>query len=154
MAIIDETVYGLKGKQVKDVASRVKDNADDIAGLETTVAGKQDALTQTQLDAVDSGITSQAVQKLASIPANAEANTIDSISVNGTAVTPDANKNVNLTIVDALTSVATGQPLSANQGRVLNSKIEGLITMTDTDPGEGAPLEAGKFIAVYDGSNS
>lgn len=31
--------------------------------------------------------------------------------------------------------------------------VDGMITMTDTDPGEGVALAAGKFIAVYD-SNS
>lgn len=31
--------------------------------------------------------------------------------------------------------------------------VDGMITLTDTDPGEGAALAAGKFIAVYD-SNS
>ena len=31
--------------------------------------------------------------------------------------------------------------------------VDGMITMTDTDPGEGVALDAGKFIAVYD-SNS
>lgn len=386
MAIEPDKVYGLKGSQVEDLADRVKNNADDIAGLETTVAGKQDALTQAQLSAVNSGIdstkvaqiatnttdinsnyveidaikskipaqasssnqladkdfvnssvatntanfvgtfnslaeleavqnptnndygfvistsggntvynrykfngtawafeyalnnssftaeqwaaiqsgiTSSAVAKLADIPADAEANTIDSISVNGTAVTPDANKNVDLTIgggiktlttadynwpvnnptsiapwlldaglykldvnlefkllrsagytdtvragavivgknstyttliipiqngrpvlliynsstgasvfsptavaggiltlseiVDHLASTVATVPLSANQGRVLKDLVDtkqDAITMTDTDPGEGAALAAGKFIAVYDGGNS
>lgn len=64
-------------------------------------------LTAAQLAALNSNITAEAVEKLDGIPANAEANTIDSISVNGTAVTPDANKNVNLTIGETVAKVLT-----------------------------------------------
>lgn len=45
--------------------------------------------------------------KLDGIEAGAEANTIDSISVNGTAVTPDANKNVDLTIEKGIKTLTT-----------------------------------------------
>lgn len=52
-------------------------------------------------------------------------------------------------IVDNLTSTSTTSPLSANQGRVLNEKIPA-VTLTSTDPGEGATLAANNFIGVYD----
>ena len=54
-------------------------------------------LTSDQLAALNSGITSAAVTKLTGIEAGAEVNEIDSISLNGTALTPDANKNVEIT---------------------------------------------------------
>jgi hypothetical protein len=38
------------------------------------------------------------MNKLAGIDAGAEENTIESISLNGTTLTPDANKNVEITI--------------------------------------------------------
>lgn len=50
---------------------------------------------------------------------------------------------------DNLTSTSTTQPLSANQGRVLDEKIPA-VTLTSTDPGEGATLAANNFIGVYD----
>ena len=43
--------------------------------------------------------TSAEKSKLAGVAANAQVNTIESISVNGDAVTPDANKNVALTVI-------------------------------------------------------
>lgn len=55
-------------------------------------------LTSDQLAALNSGITQDAVQKLSTVQANAEPNEIDSISINGTQVTPDANKNVDLSV--------------------------------------------------------
>ena len=51
-------------------------------------------------------------------------------------------------IEDSLTSNATTKVLSAKQGKVLNDKIP-VITMTSTDPGEGYPLAANNFMAVY-----
>ena len=122
MAIEDNKDYTLKGSQVKDLARRVKESTSDISSLESAVAGKQDALTVTQLTAVNSGIDAAKVAQIATsasdidsieekIPTEASALnkladkafvdnavTIDSISVNGVAQTPDANKNVDLTI--------------------------------------------------------
>ena len=76
-------------------------------------------LTAAQLAALNSGITDTAVTKLNGIEAGAEANDIDSISVNGTAVTPDANKNVDLTIdpgVRTLTTDDYGYPVENPDG--------------------------------------
>lgn len=64
-------------------------------------------LTSAQLAALNSGITDTAVTKLNGIEAGAEVNDIDSISVNGTAVTPDANKNVDLAIPDGIKTLTT-----------------------------------------------
>ena len=64
-------------------------------------------LTSDQLAALNSGITAEAVTKLGGIEAGAEVNDINSISVNGTAVTPDANKNVALTIPDGIKTLTT-----------------------------------------------
>lgn len=64
-------------------------------------------LTSDQLAALNSGITAEAVTKLGGIEAGAEVNDIDSISVNGTAVTPDANKNVDLTIDAGIKTLTT-----------------------------------------------
>lgn len=50
----------------------------------------------------DNNFTTTLKDKLDGIEAGAEVNTIDSISVNGTAVTPDANKNVDILIPDGV----------------------------------------------------
>lgn len=60
------------------------------------------SFTANQWAAINSGITSGDVTKLAGIEAGAEVNEIDSISVNGVAQTPDANKNVDLTIDEGI----------------------------------------------------
>ena len=64
-------------------------------------------LTSDQLAALNSGITAEAVAKLGGIESGAEVNDINSISVNGTAVTPDANKNVELTIPEGIKTLTT-----------------------------------------------
>ena len=64
-------------------------------------------LTAAQLAALNSGITNTAVAKLAGVEAGAEVNEINSISVNGTAVTPDDNKNVDLTIDGGIKTLTT-----------------------------------------------
>lgn len=64
-------------------------------------------LTSAQLAALNSGITDTAVAKLNGIEAGAEVNDIDSISVNGTPVIPDANKNVDLTIDGGIKTLTT-----------------------------------------------
>lgn len=85
----------------------IPDLTDTIASLTVEVNGKQAQLTAVQLDAVNSGITSADVAKLSDIPSDAEANTIDSISVNGVAQTPDANKNVDLAIDEGIKTLTT-----------------------------------------------
>ena len=59
-------------------------------------------LTSAQLAALNSGITDTAVTKLNGIEAGAEVNEIETVSVNGTSVTPDANKNVDIPIPDGV----------------------------------------------------
>ena len=56
------------------------------------------SLTAAQVAAINSGITDTLVTKLNGIEAGAQVNTIASISMNGTAITPDANKNVDIPI--------------------------------------------------------
>ena len=65
------------------------------------------SFTASQWAAINSGVTSGDVSKLAGIQAGAEVNTIDSISVNGVAQTPDANKNVDLTIDRGIKTLTT-----------------------------------------------
>lgn len=154
------------------------------------------------LNQVHKFTTAEEISKLAAIEAGAEVNTIESISVNQTALTPDQNKNVDITVptytagtnvqissgnvisatdttysnftgtdgqtagtaglvpapattdvgkflkadgtwdtagsaiavIDNLTSTSTTDALSANQGRVLNNKIEARVIT-----GNGAP---------------
>ncbi len=85
----------------------------------TNITLKQDKLTDTQLAAVNSGITSAdktqistntnnitslrsdvttITTKLNTVEEGAQVNTIKSISLNSTPLTPDANKNVEITI--------------------------------------------------------
>ena len=58
--------------------------------------GKQDALTTAQLAAVNSGIDSTGVTKLGNIEAGAQVNVLEGVKLGGTALTPDANKDVNI----------------------------------------------------------
>lgn len=56
------------------------------------------SFTAEQWAALNSGITAGDVSKLAGIAAGAQVNTIETIKVNDTALTPDSNKGVNITV--------------------------------------------------------
>ncbi len=72
-----------------------------------------DVLLNTKVDKVtgyglsENNFSDSDVTKLGGIESGAEVNEIDSISVNGTPVTPDANRNVDLTISSGPTVVQT-----------------------------------------------
>ena len=59
------------------------------------------SFTANQWAAINSGITSGAVEKLAGIEAGAQVNAIETVKVNGTAITPDGNKAVDVTVPQA-----------------------------------------------------
>ena len=79
----------------------------DLETLQTAVNGKQDKIDSThKLDAdlVDDSTSTNKftnasnLSKLSGIESGAEVNVIESVSVNGTPVTPDANRNVNIVV--------------------------------------------------------
>lgn len=72
-------------------------NAVSSGGVYSALAGKVDTENGKGLSTED--YTSAEKTKLGGIETGAEVNTIESISVNGTAVAPDANKNVALTVM-------------------------------------------------------
>lgn len=90
------------------------------------------SFTADQWAAIQSGITASAVAKLNGIPADAEANIIGSLSVNGTALTPDANKNVDIQVptpppVVQTTGTSTTDVMSQNAVTVLIGDIESAL---------------------------
>ena len=136
MAIDDNTIYGFKGKQVKDVANRIKENAGDIAELETALGGKQDTLTTAQLAAVDSGITAEKVTKLDNIESGAEVNvqanwnesdTASDAYIQNKPTIPTVN-NATLTIQKNSTSVGT---FTANSATDTTINITVPVTAAD-----------------------
>jgi len=84
-----DTVSG-KGLSTNDYTNADKDIVD---GVTTALSGKVDK------NGTDSLMTADEHTKLSGIATGAEVNTIESISLNGTAITPDANKNVALTVI-------------------------------------------------------
>ncbi|MBQ2644276.1 hypothetical protein IJG14_01720 [bacterium] len=137
MAIEQNKNYTLKGSQLEDLARRLnsaQENASDaLEGLDDKV----DKETGKGLSTND--FTNSDKTKLDSVEANAQENIIESVSVNGTEITPDANKNVNINvpaIENSLTSESTTDALSAAQGKVLKELIDGAsgiktLTMVD-----------------------
>lgn len=107
---------------------------DGKAGWHPEYQVNETPMTAAQLAALNSGATAALVTKLEGIPADAEANTIDSISVNGTAVTPDANKNVNIQVptpptVVQTTGTSTTDVMSQNAVTVLIGDIESALNV-------------------------
>lgn len=78
-----------------------------IDGLSTALDGKQDSLTETQLAAVNSGITSTKVTKLDGIAEGAQVNVIETVKVNGTALTV-TDKAVDVTVPTDNKDLANG----------------------------------------------
>ena len=84
---------------VKDVPADAKftDTVYDDTEIREEIADKVDKVSGKGLSTED--YTSEEKTKLAGVEASAEVNTIESITLNGTEVTPDANKNVALTVI-------------------------------------------------------
>lgn len=69
-----------------------------VDGVTAKIDKKQDNLTAEQLAAVNSGITADKVSKLDGIATGAQVNVIETVKVNGKALTPDESKAVNVTV--------------------------------------------------------
>lgn len=97
------------------------------------------SFTSDQWASINSGITSEGVTKLSNM---VEIKTIgDNLSL---------DENGELSAASIIPVQTTGQSTTDIMSqKAVTDAIDDLITMTDTDPGEGSPLAAGKFIAVY-----
>ena len=92
------------------VHERVRNLGNSITDLDLAVSDKVDKVTGKGLSTED--YTTAEKTKLSGIEASADVNTIESISLNGTALTPDANKNVNIVVSGSSDEIAisTTQP--------------------------------------------
>ena len=174
MAIDPNEKYALLGSQVTDLATKIKTAQTTADNASTAAAGKQDALTTAQLNAVNSGITSTGVTKLNGIAAGAEVNvqadwsvsdnssdafiknkpTIPAAQVqadwdqsNSGAV--DYIKNKPVIPPGSVLYGETGQHTDGAMTQKAATDSFAVITVTSTDPGEGVTLAANNFIAVY-----
>ena len=101
-----------------------------IFATKTELGDKVDKVAGKGLSTED--YTSAEKTKLTNIQANAQVNAIDSVSVNNTALTPDANKNVNVTVPTA-TSQLTNDNNFQNATQVsaaIQSAISGITGIT------------------------
>lgn len=102
--------------------------ADLVSGLQTEIT----SVNMLDADLVDDTtsahkfVTAAEKTKLAGIEDNAEENTIESISVGGTAVSPDANKNVDIPIA---TASVLGVVLSSTAGDQILVGADGKMTV-------------------------
>ena len=140
-----QTIAGVEDVLV-DGQSVVRDNVAHI-----NLSGKQDRLTVTEdltLSGAELGVNKEKIQEKLSAGNNIEiidnvisAKTvqpnIDSIAVNGTALTPDENKQVNITIDKATIDLANvdntsdiNKPVSTAQQTALDAKLDKVTTAT------------------------
>lgn len=101
-----------------------------VLATKTELAGKVDKVQGKGLSTED--YTSAEKNKLMNIEANAEVNDINSISVNTAPVSPDANKNVNITVPTA-TSQLTNDNNFQNATQVnaaISAAISGITGIT------------------------
>lgn len=94
----DEGSYAIKGSIVNaDIASNAAIAQSKIAGLTDALTGKVDAESGKGLSTND--YTDADQTKLSGIAAGAQVNSVETVSINGgTPVSPDANKNIDLTL--------------------------------------------------------
>ena len=88
--------------------------------------------TSLQKDSREFSIADDIQQKIASVEPWAEVNTIETVKVNWVALTPDANKAVNINIpdvIDNLYTVDADDALSAKQWKLLYDYIQNLQTI-------------------------
>lgn len=100
----NESLYAVRGNITNsDIAANAAIDQTKIAGTATGSTSLADDLNK-KVDKVDgkglstNDYTTAEKTKLSNIEAGAEVNTIESISLNNTPITPDANKNVNIAI--------------------------------------------------------
>lgn len=84
-----------------------------------------------QKDSREFSLEDNIKQKIDSVEAWAQVNTIETVKVNGTALTPDANKAVNVLVpdvIDNLYSTSTDDALSAKQWKVLYDYLQNIAS--------------------------
>lgn len=85
-----------------------------------------------QKDSREFSLEDNIKQKIDSVEVWAQVNTIETVKVNGTALTPDANKAVNVEVpdvIDNLYTIAADDALSAKQWKILYDYIQNLQTI-------------------------
>ena len=97
--IVDGVTTALSGKADASTVNAILDGStiDSFADVETALADKVDKVNGKGLSTED--YTTAEKTKLSGIETGADVNVIESITLNGTAVSPDANKNVDLTVI-------------------------------------------------------
>lgn len=160
VSAINEIAEGGGGGTVTSVNNVLPDENGNI-NLTPADIDAQAELTPEQQAAVNSGITAEKVEKLEGIEAGAEANTIESISVNGTAVTPDENKNVNIPVPSYSDFVGTDgtaagtaglvpAPATTDAGKVLGASgrwVESMKSLTRAD--YNYPINNPTYVAAW-----
>lgn len=141
------TAYaGDKGKANADAISSHTGNADiHVTSADKSAwSGKQDALTEAQLSAVNSGITKSKVDAIPSsyAPVNAQANVIETVKVNNTAVTV-TDKTVNITVPTQASDIGALPDTTVIPAAVTESTVSGWgftkSTGTYSKPSGGIP---------------
>lgn len=95
-----------------------------VDGVTDALTGKVDKVDGKGLSTED--YTSEEKTKLADVEAGAEVNTIESITLNGTEVTPDANKNVALTVITKAVNDLVNYYLKSET--YSKTEVDGIVT--------------------------
>lgn len=153
MAIDDNTSYELTGAQVKDLANKIKAKAADniFVGATSAIPGSKGLVPAPQAGDDTKFLSGDGTWKTA--------------GGGGTTYTAGAHIDITGNVISAEDYISADSPTAAvtpsspittsmiANGAVTSAKIATgvvpVITMTDTDPGEGSPLADNNFIAVY-----
>lgn len=87
------------------------------SGQFSDLSGTSNVVEDANYVHTDNNYTDNDASKLSGIESNAEVNTIESITINGTTATPDANKNVSFDttkLIVSTTDIGEGAPLDEN----------------------------------------
>lgn len=107
-----------------------KADANDIPTTLSELTNDINAVSDANYVHTDNNYTTVEKSKLAGITAGAEANTIDTVEVNGTALAPDANKAVDISVPTAVSELTNDSGFTSNVGTITGVSANGTSVAT------------------------
>lgn len=112
------------GQVANDIANEVTARQDADTALSNEIDTKVDAVTGKGLSTND--FTNALKTKLEGIESGAEVNVIETVKLNGTALTPDANKAVNVEVSIDVDSALSDSSTNPVQNKVIKGELDSL----------------------------
>lgn len=131
--LVISTAGGIQGIKLEGAQSALTPDVNNVVTLPLAVATGAQNATDGIISAADKA-------KLGGIESGAEVNTISSISVQGTTLTPDANKNVEIPVNDGVLSIKVGSASTVSFSANQNGDASVDIPLANKDVSSATPV--------------